>query len=108
MPYLPKLHTPIYHNSFNIQGAGGEGPKPQTSTKPLTGLVTCALSLTLSPGGRGKYRGGYLTPHSAWRRTPPSSTPPPAHRQNPPESRSRHSLPNRQCHSAFSIACQAL
>src|SRR5690554_2358321 len=20
MPYLPKLHTPIYHSSFNIQG----------------------------------------------------------------------------------------
>src|SRR5690606_15973548 len=53
MPYLPKLHTPIYHNSFNIQGAGGEGPRPQTNTELLTGLRTCALSLTLSPGGRG-------------------------------------------------------
>src|SRR5690554_4168311 len=31
----------------------GEGPKSQTSTEPLTGLTTCALSLTLSPGGRG-------------------------------------------------------
>src|SRR5690554_4557681 len=35
------------------RGAGGEGPKSQTSTEPLTGLITCALSLTLSPGGRG-------------------------------------------------------
>src|SRR5690606_40343582 len=35
------------------RGAGGEGPKAQTSSEPLTGLSTCALSLTLSPGGRG-------------------------------------------------------
>src|SRR5690606_32988016 len=33
------------------RGAGGEGPKSQTSTEPLMGLITCAL--TLSPGGRG-------------------------------------------------------
>src|SRR5690606_41498857 len=34
--------------------AGGEGPKPQTSTEPHTGLRTHALSLTLSPGGLGR------------------------------------------------------
>src|SRR5690606_37440295 len=35
------------------RGAGGEGPKSQTSMEPLTGLIARALSLTLSPGGRG-------------------------------------------------------
>src|SRR5690554_2477520 len=31
------------------RGAGGEGPKSQTSTEPLTGLITCALSLRGPP-----------------------------------------------------------
>src|SRR5690606_18510673 len=31
------------------RGAGGEGPKSQTSMEPLTGLITCALS----PEGEG-------------------------------------------------------
>src|SRR5690606_17641508 len=39
------------------EGPGGEGPRPQTSTELLPGLTTCALSLTLSPGGRGNWLG---------------------------------------------------
>src|SRR5690606_20012746 len=88
------------------RGAGGEGPRPQTNTELLTGLIARALSLTLSPGGRGKYRGGYLNPHSAWRHTPPSSTPPPTHRQNLPESQSRHFSPSRQSHKIGRASCR--
>src|SRR5690606_40922635 len=40
------------------RGAGGEGPDSQTAMRPLTGLKTRALSLTLSPVGRGNWSGG--------------------------------------------------
>src|SRR5690554_7776942 len=40
----------------------GRGPKPQTSTEHLTGLITLALSLTLSPEGRGNCSGVSAAP----------------------------------------------
>src|SRR5690606_31948006 len=55
MPYLPKLHTPIYHNSFNIQGAGGEGQRIRAA--PGIRLAMSPSGPIFSPFRKGGYRG---------------------------------------------------